>query len=576
MTNKKIDQHLENNPGITIGNKYLYSFSLTEMYGFLGLIILTGVFRANKEPINELYSEDPNKSRPIFKATMQRERLKAFLRFIRFDDQTTRLERIKIDKLAPIRWVFEQIASLLFKYYSPGTNLTIDERLARYRGKCTFRQYIPSKPGKYGIKIWIIADAKTHYILNIEVYLGKQNLSNKTEDLVYRLCENLRSGQIIVGDNYFTSLHLIEKLLSEKKILYYGTLRKNRREIPKIMKNVKGLPVFSSNFISYKGNLMVSYVPKKNRNVLLLSNVHNSTQLTDNVKRKPLIIQDYNRNKSGVDSLDQKIMAFRPYRTTKRWPCVIFYDLLAYAMHASWVIYCLKYPDSSLVKYKNRKEFLYQLTHQLVTPLIKARKSSPDYKYLHRDVKLSMDFMIALCEDSITKTNSLLETSKVAKSGNIPNLPFVEVPLSTEAESGSLPHLPFSEVLSNTEAELGGMPSILHRDIPQSIEAETGGMPHLPFSEVPQSSEVESRSTFRQDSLINTDTPAPTSSNPGNEISVADVQAKNLSRGRCFFCRRSKDKKVKRLCYSCNTLVCLNHSKIFVICLQCEDKISFI
>ena len=131
MTNKKLNEYAELNPEATNGNKYLFNFNHLEFDGFLGLMVLIGVLRVNKDPINDLYSDDPNKSRPVFKATMPRERLKYMLRFLRFDDCATRLERIQTDKLAPIRWLFEKIQHQLIKYYKPGTYLTIDERLAR-------------------------------------------------------------------------------------------------------------------------------------------------------------------------------------------------------------------------------------------------------------------------------------------------------------------------------------------------------------------------------------------------------------------------------------------------------------
>lgn len=55
----------------------------------------------------------------------------------------------------------------------PGKKLTIDEQLCAYRGKCPFRQYIPNKPAKYGIKNWELADSETGYLLKIEMYLGR-------------------------------------------------------------------------------------------------------------------------------------------------------------------------------------------------------------------------------------------------------------------------------------------------------------------------------------------------------------------------------------------------------------------
>jgi hypothetical protein len=41
--------------------------------------------------------------------------------------------------------------------------MTIDEMLVGFPGKCSFRQYIPSKPNKYGLKILALCDAKMFY-----------------------------------------------------------------------------------------------------------------------------------------------------------------------------------------------------------------------------------------------------------------------------------------------------------------------------------------------------------------------------------------------------------------------------
>jgi hypothetical protein len=35
------------------------------------------------------------------------------------------------------------------------------------------RQYMKSKPAKYGIKVWEAADVKTSYLYNLKVYTGK-------------------------------------------------------------------------------------------------------------------------------------------------------------------------------------------------------------------------------------------------------------------------------------------------------------------------------------------------------------------------------------------------------------------
>ncbi|GBP60452.1 PiggyBac transposable element-derived protein 4 [Eumeta japonica] len=59
---------------------------------------------------------------------------------------------------------------LIKLHYTPFENLTIDEELVALRGHCKFRQYLPSKPAKYGIKIFALVDATTYYSWNLEIY----------------------------------------------------------------------------------------------------------------------------------------------------------------------------------------------------------------------------------------------------------------------------------------------------------------------------------------------------------------------------------------------------------------------
>ena len=42
-----------------------------------------------------------------------------------------------------------------------------------FRGKRPLRVFIKSKPGKYGIKWRVAADAKNFYACNMQVYSGK-------------------------------------------------------------------------------------------------------------------------------------------------------------------------------------------------------------------------------------------------------------------------------------------------------------------------------------------------------------------------------------------------------------------
>ena len=138
----------------------------------------------------------------------------------------------------------------------------MDEHLARYRGKCPFKQYILSKPHRYGIKIYVLADAKTFYPINLEVYIGKTKLNNSPEEIVLRLATVLNSGHIITGDNYFTSLRLSNRLLTERGIGYLGTIRKIRREVPRSLYPIAKRSLFSSKFVYTENHVLVSYMAK--------------------------------------------------------------------------------------------------------------------------------------------------------------------------------------------------------------------------------------------------------------------------------------------------------------------------
>ena len=72
-----------------------------EILAFIGLLILAGVQRSQNENLNELWSM--SSGRPIFRATMSKNRMNSLLKFCRFDDASTRDTRMETDKLAPIR-----------------------------------------------------------------------------------------------------------------------------------------------------------------------------------------------------------------------------------------------------------------------------------------------------------------------------------------------------------------------------------------------------------------------------------------------------------------------------------------
>ena len=91
---------------------------------------------------------------PLVRAAMSDDWFKMMLRFIRFDNENTREKRAQTDKAAPIRDIWIMLNKNLEKVYKPHDCITIDEQLFPFRGHTKFTQYIPSKPARYGIKIF--------------------------------------------------------------------------------------------------------------------------------------------------------------------------------------------------------------------------------------------------------------------------------------------------------------------------------------------------------------------------------------------------------------------------------------
>lgn len=111
-------------------------------------------------------------------------------------------------------------------------------------------------------------------------------------------------------DNFFCSYGLGEELL-QRNLSMVGTIRKNKPELPPALQQVRDRELLSSLFAFQQKATLVSYVPKRGKNVLLLSTKHREAEVSEGRHRKPQIILDYNRCKGGVDNLDKVIIVVR-------------------------------------------------------------------------------------------------------------------------------------------------------------------------------------------------------------------------------------------------------------------------
>ena len=137
------------------------------------------------------------------------------------------------DALYKVRPLIDQLTTVFPKYYQPARELSLDEMMIGSRCRIAFLQYIPKKPTRFGIKVFVVgikvfvvSETKTGYVLNFQVYTGAvsgaSSRSSKKHGVAYRvvmeLVENYEGkGHCLFIDNYCTSPQLLIDLL-EKNI----------------------------------------------------------------------------------------------------------------------------------------------------------------------------------------------------------------------------------------------------------------------------------------------------------------------------------------------------------------------
>ena len=95
---------------------------------------------------------------------------------------------------------------------------------------------------------------------------------------------------------------------------------------------------------------LVSYTPKKNKTVLLLSSMHHNDAVNPE-SGKPEIIEYYNGTKGGVDSLDQLVHTYMCKRQSKRWPMTLFFNMLDVGAVAALIVWMETFPEWHVKRY---------------------------------------------------------------------------------------------------------------------------------------------------------------------------------------------------------------------------------
>ncbi|XP_071972612.1 piggyBac transposable element-derived protein 4-like [Engystomops pustulosus] len=337
-----------------------------EMLIFWGLLLNMGLVK--KPTIRSYWSTDVLYDTPMYRDVMPRKRFEAIMRFIHYSDNSLcpPASDPSYDRLFKIRPLVKHFNLKFAEVYMPEKNLAIDESLVLFKGRLKFRQYLPSKRAKYGMKVYKVCESNSGFTHHFRVYEGKDSKINPPEcppnlnvsgrivwDLIHPL---LDKGYHLFVDNFYTSVPLFRALF-QKNTVACGTIRRTQKGLPKALVNFK-LKAGECKALCNDHLLLVKYRDKKDVHVLTTIYANESSPVPvrgrNATTSKPLCIQQYNKNMGGVDLADQMLQPYSAVRKSKVWYKKLAINLVQMALYNSFVIYKKTGHQGSYLDYQEK------------------------------------------------------------------------------------------------------------------------------------------------------------------------------------------------------------------------------
>ena len=105
------------------------------------------------------------------KKVMTRDIFDKISQYFHLNDSTHNLSRDNPgwDKIYHVRPIHDAVLDQCLTTYNAHQNVSIDEAMIKFRGRQAFRQYMPAKPTKYGIKVWMRSDPTNGYTNEFQI-----------------------------------------------------------------------------------------------------------------------------------------------------------------------------------------------------------------------------------------------------------------------------------------------------------------------------------------------------------------------------------------------------------------------
>ena len=319
---------------------------------------------------------------------MPQKKFQQLFRFFHLNDNSKQVPygQTGHDKLFKVRKLLDLLSPLFESEFEMHQSCTIDEAMIPFKGRLRFKQYMKDKPTKWGIKVFILADAPTGYVKRLQVYTGKGLDSCVTDvGLCTQVVLDLMKGFDHMGvqlytDNFYTSPLLYFRLYKRQGINACGTVRPNRLGFPsQLVIKATGTNRGTYQYLSNGPLLACSWVDK--RSLYLLTTMHIGERVGNPTVRRrqadgsqadvscPPCLPDYQKHMRGVDRGDQLESYYNVGRKSKKWWRRIFFFCLEVSILNSFCLEKMVRPSEHQRLGRKKRDILsfrLQLAKELI------------------------------------------------------------------------------------------------------------------------------------------------------------------------------------------------------------------
>lgn len=350
MTNLRAAQVKRSKPNDYYATKW-DDVTVEEMKAFVGVRI-SMEYSVIKRRLEFYFSRKSGSlfDTPGYRKIFTRDRFLAIWKFMHYVDEENPATN-KTDKLYKVRPLIDYLCEKFQSHYVPRQQMSLDEGMIPAKNRTTLKQYIQSKPVKWGIKSFLLCESSTGYVYNIEIYTGKTSglflpHLGATGSLVIRLasCIAGQNHQLFM-DRYYNSPALSRHLLT-MNIHTCGTIQTNRKGFPKqLIQQKKVMKRGDHDYLYCDGITVVVWCDRVP--LYFITTFHDlSSMSVVNRKNKdgsvvpvscPKVISEYTKSMGGCDRNDQLTKLYRS-RKHYRWPRRLIIKCVLWSFYNAYII----------------------------------------------------------------------------------------------------------------------------------------------------------------------------------------------------------------------------------------------